>query len=128
MLQLAQLSVHAPIFKNCSLLLSLFPSISSSLAPQPVFWSRGMKVGESGWVKSRTHEILKSFLGSPHQHMLLSSLVHFLCVCFSTSLASSVTIPPTCGVKVLCTLTHVPHVPHCIHSFIQSRTKIVHSL
>lgn len=86
-LRLAQLSVPAPIFMKKNprpLLLPLLPSISPSLAPQPVFFfffpprSQGMGVGESGWVKSRTHEILKSFLGSPHQHMLLSSPLHFL--------------------------------------------------
>ncbi len=37
-----------------------------------------------GGVESRTHEILKSFLGSPyHQHMLLSSLLHSLIFFFS---------------------------------------------
>lgn len=77
---------------NCVFMLPFFkpltPPFSLSIhlfvpGSSDIFQSRGVKVGESGWVKSRTHEILKSFLGSPHQHMLLSSLVRSLFFYFS---------------------------------------------
>lgn len=64
-----------------------------------------MRARESGWVKSRTHEILKSFLGSPHQHMLLSSPPHFLLLLFLLR-SPSAALTPTRGIGS-------SHVPPC---------------
>lgn len=62
-----------PFFNITHLFFLSFPP-SLSLAPKSFF-----SPGGRGGRESRTHEILKSFLGSPHhQHMLLSSLVYSL--------------------------------------------------
>lgn len=72
---------------------------------------------ERGGLESRTHEILKSFLGSPyHQHMLLSSLLHS----FSTSAASTVTVPPNCGVKDNSILIQAPHRQSFLYTLVHS--------
>lgn len=65
-------------FLNCSLVLAFPPSF------HPWLLSQFLVLGEMVRVESRTHEILKSFLGSPHhQHMLLSSLLCFVFFYFS---------------------------------------------
>lgn len=87
---------------------------------------------EDGWVgggESRTHEILKSFLGSPHhQHMLLSSLVHSF-LSLLQLLPLCVTIPPTRGVRVLSIVIQAPLRQPFIYSLIHSAggSKIGHS-
>lgn len=108
-----------PLTRPFSLSIHLFVPGSSD-----IFQSRGVKVGESGWVKSRTHEILKSFLGSPHQHMLLSSLVRSLFFCFSCFLCYL-------SSRLWCqsSLTHPGSPQWVIHIFTCSfgwRTKIGH--
>lgn len=65
-------------FLKRSLCLPLFPSISHPRLLSHFSVSGGSVAAATGWVKSRTHEILKYFLGTPHQHMLLSSLFHSL--------------------------------------------------
>lgn len=73
-----------------------------------------------GRVESRTHEILKSFLGSPHrQHMLLMSLVRSLFFTASAALPS-LTIPPTRSVKVLPMLIQTPLWQSFMYSLIHS--------
>lgn len=92
---------------------SFHPSLRPGLLHQFFFFiiiffrSRGMRVRESGWVKSRTHEILKSFLGSPHQHMLLSSPLHFPQLCFYFAPSPPLLLPLAAS-GVLNVLAHVP--------------------
>lgn len=108
-------------------ILPLFPSISPTPASQSVYFfiiiffrSRGRRVRESGWVKSRTHEIFKSFLGSPHQHMLLSSPLHFPQLCFSFARSLPLLLPLAASGVLNAALAHVPLPRPFMHSPIHS--------
>lgn len=98
------LRVHGLTHIKCVLMFPFFKLLTCSFSLTLYSWllshflvPRGVGVtelgglareggGERDGVESRTHEILKSFLGSPHhQHMLLSSLVHCLFFCLGSS-------------------------------------------